>query len=220
MLTALPNTLGTRRRIALSTLLVLGVPVFIEIMLTSLFTGQLANGLNVYPVQNAGLYSLLWESNPGKTIELLLIDNPIVMVEHLDTDTLTQTWGIYYYLTDLLLLVGVALANAFTWASGRVQMPAPSRALFLSGSLLIIIAGSHIKLGACCGAGPRWVVDAVMLSRLYDPRSFQAWGDVYEAVAGLFMPVQVLMVLGGTGLMVYGWIWAARGSENRKRGAA
>jgi hypothetical protein len=206
MLSAPPNTPGLRRRVAITTFLVLVVLVFIEVILTSLFTGHLANGFNVYPLQNAGLYSLLWESNPGKTLELLLITNPIVIIEHLDAGTQTQSWGIYYYLTDLMLLVGVALVTAIAWVSGRLQHPGASRILVSAGGLLMVVASTHLKLGACCGSSPRWVVDAMILSRLYDPRFFQAWGDVYEAVAGLFMPVQVIMVLGGTGCVIYGWV--------------
>jgi hypothetical protein len=206
MLTAGLTLPGNRSRITLAAIFALLFLFAAEIILTSMLTGRTATNITLNPLQQANLFSALWQYNPWKTLGIMFIDNAIILVEHIDPATQTQTWGYYYYLSDLLVHLGVALTLAFALVSGRLQASNPLRWLLLTGGLLLVIGSSHVKLGACCGVGPRWTLDAFILSHAFNPTSIVDWASVYEKMENLFKPIQFLIIAGGIGCMAYAWI--------------
>jgi hypothetical protein len=176
-----------------------------EVAVWTMLVGSLPTDLYVYPARHFDFYRILWTSNAWETIKLLLVDKAVLIVEHRDTTQGIQVWGVFYYALGLAIHGVVALLLGVMWTTGRVRTTGPSLWFFALGAMLLIFATSYARLASCCGAGPGWIVDVWLLSRVYDSLGAPGWQDVYQLVEGLFGFTQLLLATGGVVLMIHGW---------------
>jgi len=195
---------------ALIGLIVLFVLLAAETAITTLLVGSMPTDLFIYPLRHLDFYKILWASSPWETIKLLLIDKAVLVVEHRDATNGIQIWGLYYYALNMLLHCLVGLLAGVGWALGQFRKTGRPLLLFVAGSFLLIFANSHVYLASCCSAGPGWIVDVWLLSRVYDPFASSYWLELYQSVEGLFLITQAILTAIGTVLILSGWVLSRR----------
>lgn len=196
--------------VALAGLIALSVLLAVEIMITVVLVGSLPTDIYVYPLRHSGFYKILWASSPWETVKLLLIDKAVLVVEHKESVNGIRVWGLFFYALNLLLHCVVTLLAGVGWVSGRFRKMDKSLMLFALGSCLLIFATHYVYLSSCCGAGPAWIVDVWMLSRVYDPVASPDWWGLYQFAERLFIFAQILLATGGAVLMFRGWVLSRR----------
>lgn len=204
------NAMPEYIKIVLAGLIILLILLAAEIAITVILVGSLPTDIYVYPFRHSGFYKILWASNPWETISLLLVDKAVLVVEHKEPTNGIRVWGLFFYALNLLLYCVVMLLAGVGWVSGRFRKMDKPLLLFTSGSFLLIFATSYVYLSSCCGAGPAWIVDVLLLARVYDPVASPGWQGLYQSVERLLIFAQIFLTASGAVLVFRGWALSRR----------
>lgn len=178
-------------------------------VLFALLLGGLPNGVQFQATSNLAFLQILWQDNPWETVELVLIDKPLVVIEQLHHGTGLQVWGMFYYAGTVLVYLLVSAFTALHW-SALMNSSAKQRVLFTAGVVTVLIGVTCLRLAACCTSSPGWVLDTWLLAKVYTPNLGAVnWMLVY-AFTKPWLPMLQTGVLVGGMAMLYRWRLSAR----------
>lgn len=183
-------------------------------VLFALPLGGLPNGAQLQPTSNLAFLQILWAGNPWETVKLVLVEKPLVMIEHLDPETGLQVWGMFYYAGTVLMYLLIAAFTALHL--GRFRNSTTGQyALFIAGTATVLISVTYLRLAACCTGGPGWVVDTWLLTKVVTPNSGVVdWMFIYERVQPSLPILQAVMLTGGMAMLSL-WYLATRETASR-----
>lgn len=172
--------------------------------LFALSLGGLPNGAQLQPTSNLAFLQILWQGNPWETVKLVLVEKPLVMVEHLNPETGLQVWGLFYYAGTVLMYL--LLASFTALHLGRLRNSTTRQhILFITGTATVLISVTYLQLAACCTNGPGWAVDTWLLTKVVAPNpGVVNWMHIYERVQPSLPLLQAGMLAGGIA-MLYLW---------------
>jgi hypothetical protein len=177
-------------------------------LLFALLLGSLPNGVQFQATLNLAFLQILWQDNPWATLKLVLVNKPLVVVEHLDQRTGLQVWGIFYFAGTLLIYLLVSAFTAWHWRR-LTNSTAKQRVLFAAGAAAMLIGVTYLRRAECCTSGPGWVLDTWLLAKVYTPGPAAVnWMHFYENARPWLPAVQTGMLVGGTA-MLYWWYLSA-----------
>jgi len=171
------------------------------ILLFALLLGGLPNDVQLQPTVNLAFLQILWQGNPWETVKLVLVDKPLVMVEHLDHGSGLQLWGMFYYAGTVLVYL---LTATFTALHLRRLRTSTTRqiVLFATGTAAVLISVTYLKLAACCTGGPGWVLDTWLLTYVFTPNTGgMDWMLVYERLQPWLSALQASMLVAGMAIL-------------------
>ncbi len=170
----------------------------------ALLLGSPPNGVQFEASLNWAFLQVLWQDNPWETLKLVLVDKPLVLVEHLDHQTGLQVWGMFYFAGTVLVYLLVSAFAAWHWRR-LLHSGGRQRLLFAAGAVAVLLGATYLRRGECCTSGPGWVLGTWLLARLYTPGPDAVhWMRIYESLRPWLPVLQTGMLVGGTA-MLYGW---------------
>ena len=194
--------------------LMLGGILFLAILITvsmlfALLLGGLPNGVEFQATTNLAFLQILWQGNPWETVKLVLVDKPLVVVEHLDHGTGLQVWGMFYYSGAVLMYLLVSAFTALHWRGLR-NSTTKQRVLFAAGTAFVLIGITYFQHAACCTSGPGWALETWLRAKAYTPNpGGMNWVLVYQRMQPWLPAMQTGMLVGGMA-MLYLWYLSAR----------
>jgi hypothetical protein len=183
--------------------------------LFALLLGSMPNGVQFQATSDPAFLQILWQDNPWETVRLVLVDNPLVIVQHLQQGTGLQVWGMFYYAGAMLVYLLVSAFTALHWRR-LINSTAKQRMLFGAGTVAVLIGVTYLRLAACCTSGPSWILDTWFLANIYTPSPAASnWMLVYQYIQPWLPLIQTGVLVGGMA-MLYQW----HRSASRKTGSA
>jgi len=182
--------------------------------LFALSLGGLPNGAQLQPTSNPAFLQILWQGNPWETVKLVLVEKPLVMIEHLNPETGLQVWGLFYYAGTVLMYLLVAAFTALHL--GRLRnSTARQYVLFIAGTATVLISVTYLRLAACCTGGPGWAIDTWLLTKVVTPNpGVVDWMFIYERVQPSLPILQAVMLAGGMAMLCL-WYLDTRETSSR-----
>ena len=178
--------------------------VIAVVVLFALLLGGLPNSARLPVTSNMALLQILWQDSPWATIKLVLVDEPLVVIEQVQQATGLQVWGMFYFPGTLLVYLLASAFAASHW-SDLVYSSARQRVLFTAGIATLLIGVTYLRRAACCTSNPAWVLDTFLLAKVYTPGPGTVdWMQVYEHLKPWLPILQTGTVLGGMA-MLYRW---------------
>ena len=191
-------------------------PVLLMIvsLMFALLLGALPNSVQFEATSNPAFLQILWQDNPWQTLKLVLVDKPLVVVEHLDRGTGLQVWGMFYYAGTVLVYLLVSAFTALNWR-GLIHSTAKQRILFATGTAAMLLGVTYLRLVECCSSGHGWVLDTWLLAKAYTPdQGMVDWVLVYQSMQPWLPVLQTGMLVGGVA-MLYLWYLSTRKTAPR-----
>lgn len=180
----------------------------------SLLLGNLPNNMYIPDTLNPGFLQILWQDNPLAMLKLVLVEKPLVVIEHFDQKTRTQVWGIFYFSATLLIYLLVSVLTAWQWKR-LITCTMRQRLLFAFGALAMIIGVTYLRRAACCSGGANWILETWLLAKVSDPnQGLINWPSFYENIHTLLPLLQTGVILGGVASLFY-WHLNTRQSPPR-----
>ncbi len=164
------------------------------------FIGGMPDQLTAPFVEQWPLLKILWASNPGAAIHILM-QQPLMVIAHNGPDGGVPAWRLFFYPVPLAVQLAVAIFVAvILCSSGRGAM---FRRLvpLLPGMAALVFVTTYVQVASCCTGGPRWALDIWLFSLAYDPLSTLIdWQQLYLRIEGSLLTIQVVLALLGTAL--------------------
>lgn len=178
-------------------------------LLVALLLGGLPNSFQWEALSDPAFLKVLWQANPAETARLVLMEEPWLVVEQRQAATGLQLWGLYFYAGTLFVCLSVSIFTALCWRRLKAAS-VKQRVLFLVGLLLVVFSVMYLRLLACCGSGPGWVLETWLLSRAYMPDAGGLdWVRIYTLVQAWLPALQAATLLVGS------WLLASNGRGAR-----
>ncbi len=165
--------------------------ILIEVLLLSLATSQIPNQINIELFNNLAIYAQLFKSNPLTILNLLLFEKPIIIIQKMDAQGITQIWGFYIMpITFITILVlSIMLSRLIELKSIFIN-----KKLTILASIMLSFSVYYLRLQSCCTASPNWILDVLLLVRVYDPvLDTLFWQELYLIMTNWFKPIQFFM---------------------------
>jgi len=179
------------------------------IALSALLLGRLPNAVDALLINNLAFYQILWQDNPLEALKIVVMEKPVLVIEHLDNKSGLQVWGLFYYLGALLVYVLASVYTAIHWRRLK-SSPAKYRFLFVAGVTVLLIGVTYVQRIECCGGGPGWVLDTWLRTKVYTPNAGPVdWLLVYQHIESWMPALQTGTLLIGL-VLLYRW---HRGAE-------
>jgi len=183
--------------------------LMIVTLMFALLLGRLPNSVQFEATSNLAFLQILWQDNPWETLKLVLVDKPLVVVEHLDRGTGLQVWGMFYYAGTVLVYLLVSAFIALSWR-GLIHSSTKQRILFATGTVSLLIGVTYLRRAECCTSGHGWVLDTWLLAKVYTPDPGTVnWVLVYQFMQPWLPVLQTGLLVGGMAIL-YLWYLNAR----------
>jgi hypothetical protein len=144
------------------------VLVMVVIVLFALLLEGPPNNAQLQAISNLDLYQVLWRDNPWETVKLVLLDEPLLVIEQVQRETGLQVWGMFYFPCTVLAYLLVSDFAASHWGD-FIRSSAKQRMLFTAGVVTVLTGATYLWLAACCTSDPGWVLDTMLLAKVYTP---------------------------------------------------
>ncbi|MEK7207802.1 MAG: hypothetical protein AAB134_07985 [Pseudomonadota bacterium] len=168
------------------------------------FVGGVPNQITTSFMEQWPLLKILWASNPGAAIQIL-IQQPLMVIAHSEPANGMLTWRLFFYPVPLAVYLAVSIFTAIILRSGARGATLRRLVLLLPGMALLAFVATYVQIAACCTGGPRWALDIWLFSLAYNPLSTLIdWQQFYIRVEGIFSIVQAVLALLGVALLVTG----------------
>jgi len=171
----------------------------VEIAALSLVTFSLPNQINFEFLYNLEIYSQLFYSNPASTLNLLLINKPVLIIQKVNDLGDAQLWGIY--IMPVTVIAWLAASVFFV----QLKKISPSMNIIgwmVGASLMLIISVFYLRIQTCCTESPAWLLDVMILSRVFNPLLNSGfWQDVYISVSPWFKLMQLFFA--GSAVLIF-----------------
>lgn len=168
------------------------------------FTGGIPNQFTTPLMEQWPLLKVLWASNPGAAIQILM-QQPLMVIAHSEPANGLQTWRLFLYPVPLAVYLAVSVLAAVILRSGARGATLRRLVLLLPGMALLAFVATYVQIAACCTGGPRWALDIWLFSLAYNPLSTLIdWQQFYIWIEGIFSIVQAVLALLGVALLVAG----------------
>jgi len=165
--------------------------LLIETAIISLATWSLPNQIEFALLHNLRFFFELFSSNPSTAVDLLFIYKPVLIIQKIDPLSSSQAWGIYIMPISTITLLTLALF--ITWMKHSSSSPRSWSWLFLA-SILLSVSVFYLRIQACCTVNPAWLLDVVLLSRIYNPMLNSVyWQDIYLLITPWLRTIQLFM---------------------------
>lgn len=165
------------------------------------FVGGMPNQLTAPFVDQWPLLNILWASNPGAAIRILL-QQPLMVVAHSGPDGGLPAWRLFLYPVSLAVHMAVAVFAAAILCSGDRDAMFRRLVSLLPGMAVLAFVTTYVQVATCCTGGPRWALDIWLFSLAYDPlNTLIDWQQFYHRIEGALPTVQVVLALLGTALL-------------------
>jgi len=165
--------------------------LLIETGIISLATWSLPNQIEFALLHNLTFFFELFSSNPSTAVDFLFIYKPVLIIQRIDPLSNSQAWGIYIMPISTITLLTLCLF--ITWMKHSSSSPRLWFCLFLA-SILLSVSVFYLRAQACCTVNPAWLLDVILLSRIYNPvLNFDYWQDIYLLIMPWLKTIQLLM---------------------------
>lgn len=164
--------------------------ILIESSIISAVVGSIPNNIDLVFLQNIEMFTGLFNVNPAVAIKLILINQPLLVIEKIDVSTGLQLWGLYVMPVSLMLsalclfliLLPVERLTRHQWY------------WIVSSSVCLLISIIYLRVQACCTANPAWLVDVILLSRVFNPEFNNIfWQQAYLMTSPWLSPLQSVL---------------------------
>lgn len=187
--------------------------LLIETGIISLTTWSLPNQIEFALVHNLKFFFELFSSNPSAAANLLFIYKPVLIIQRIDPLSNSQAWGIYVMPISTITLLTLSLF--ITWMKHSSSSPRSWNWLFLA-SIMLSISVFYLRIQACCTVNPVWLLDVILLSRIYNPLLDSIyWQDIYLLITPWFKTIQLLMATVSL-LILYLCFTSSQSSRHKK----
>ena len=177
----------------------------------SLLLGSLPTDIRIPDTLNPGFLQIMWQDNPSAMLKLVLVEKPLLVIEHFDQKSGMQVWGIFYFSITLLVYLLVSALTAWQWQR-LVSCTMGQRLQFALGAFAMIIGVTYLRRAACCSGGANWILETGLLAKVSDPHpGLINWMSVYEGIHSLLPLLQTGVILGGVASLYY-WLRKTRQS--------
>ncbi len=153
-------------RFLMSSLVIFFGIIFLEAGFISIVIQSLPNQFEFVIIENFKFYRDLLHVNPVAAGRLILIENPVFVIQRIDRLNSSQLWAIYfmpisvltqYVLSMFIVFIKKQNANPFIWLW-----------IFVASTFLLF-AVFYLRIQACCTSKPTWLLDVWLLSQIYNP---------------------------------------------------
>lgn len=164
----------------------------VEVTVLSLVTFSLPNQISFELINNLEIYSQLFHANPIIAFKVLLINNPVFIIQKVNDLGDTQLWGVY--IMPITVITWLA-ASVFFVQIKKVSPPLNIIWWIAGASVLLIMSVFYLRIQACCTESPAWFLDVMILSRVFNPLVNSGfWQDVYLNVSPWFKTMQLFFL--------------------------
>jgi len=198
------------------------ITVFACLFLVVVATQSFPNHISFEMMNNIGLYLDLLYSNPSTAVKLWL-QKPLVIIQKTavlegsgitgETPLSTQIWGLY--IMPLSAIVWMA-QSAFIILIMKMSPSLNIKIKMLMASMLLTISVFYVRVQACCTESPGWVLDVMILSRVFNPLlNTDYWEGLYSAISPWFNIMQLLLM--SVSLIVFYFCFLASKKQSAKK---
>ena len=174
-------TLHAGLKFLVTSLIIFASIIFIEVVFVSILAQALPNHVELTFIKNFGFYMDLLHSNHAATLKLILMQNPVFIIQKINTQTSSQVWGLY------LMPISIFLQLAVSMFIVVIKKSKPSLQIWswtLIATSILLFAIFYLRLEVCCTSGPAWLLNAILLYRVYTPSlSTIFWQDIYIQIS-------------------------------------
>lgn len=172
--------------------------IFLEISITSIITLSLPNQFKFTVIENFKFYSDLFAINPAAVGRLILIENPLLLVQRLDGQSSSQIWGLYLMPISILTQYMLSVFIVFI----KKQNVTPYTWLWIClATVVLLFVVFYFRIQTCCTFRPTWLLNVWLLSIVYNPLLDTVfWQDVYIQLSE-WLPI-IQLVMAATSLLV------------------
>lgn len=172
-----------------------GITAALNLSLPDLISSPLLNKISILPN--------LLTSNLLQGVKWLLFDVPLFSIE--DASNAEVAWGLYWNLFNTILLFSLAFIfyrRLKLWSAlSRRQQYGVVIAALLCWSVTF-----ELWLIGCCGAGPQWWPEIVLLAKAYVSNPYVDtinWQGLYQGLTAISLPLRICVLLLGLILFWY-----------------
>lgn len=165
------------------------------------FIGGMPNRLAAPLVEQWPLFKILWASNPGAAVHVL-VQQPLMVIAHSGSAGGTPAWQLFLYPVSLAVQLAVAIFAAAILCSGSRGAMFRGLVPLLPGMATLVFVTTYAQVAFCCTGGPRWVLDIGLFSLASDPLStWIDWRQLYLRIGGAVPIIQAVLALLGAALL-------------------
>ena len=169
-------------------LLIFFSTILIEVFFVSIFTQSIPNQLKFTFIENIDFYIDLLSSNPSMAFKLILIDNPVFIVQRLDELKSSQIWGVYFMPINIITLLVLSL---YISRAKKLEMNSYQWSGIWFASIILIFSMLYLRIQTCCTSGPTWLLEIWIFSQVNDPLGNVAmWQNLYIKLIDIFTLIQ------------------------------
>ncbi len=182
--------------------------VLVEVVAVSVATLSMPNSIEFELLNNFNMFVMLIKANPVSAFELFILSQPILIIQNISETAGTQIWGVYIMPVSIILWLVMSVFFVYlkiTPVSGNTCW------LMLVGSALLMIATFYLRVQACCTEKPSWLVDVIILSRVFNPlQNSTVWQDIYLSVSPWFQIMQLTTLITGAVVLYLAYLLVNR----------
>ena len=170
--------------------------ILAELVFIALSTGHMAIQFKSPLLENIGFFMVLAGEDLTTTLRIVLLDNPLFIIQSKYTSTDSAVWSLHYF--SFTLLVHLLVAYVLSEKISRHGILTRIQDVPFSGSVLLIASSIYLLLAACCTDGPHWIFQTWLLAVVFNPiTSSNATIQLYQVLRDWFIVPQLAM--GGLG---------------------
>jgi len=167
--------------------------IFLELIFIVMATGHMPNQVDLEIFNNLSMHLNLLKINTLTMLNFLIFQKPVIIIQNVDSLGTTQVWGFYIMPITFITLVALSIIIARI-----IQIEDYFRLKYwiLLATAFLAFSVFYLRLEACCTAEPNWILDVMLLVRVYDPTlDTLFWQETYLFMTSWFKPMQFIMAL-------------------------
>ena len=187
------------QRFIYSVLILAGVVSF-EFVFMAVSSGYMQVHFTSPVLGNVHFFVLLLQDAPLLTLKMLLLEQPLLVVEARHPVTAATVWSLHYFSLTVVVhvVVSVILSGRIVRAGGTLRW----QDIPFSGSVLLLFSSVYLLLSSCCTGGPNWIFHTWLLSVVFNPiTSSNATIQLYQSLKDWFSVLQMMTGILGAYLM-------------------
>ncbi|MDH5445128.1 MAG: hypothetical protein OEY52_06185 [Gammaproteobacteria bacterium] len=165
-----------------------------EVVAFTMLSGYLHVSFILPWLQSPGLYFNQAGGDIASVIRILIIKQPLLVIESQHLLAGKPIWALHYFSASLLIhgMVAFLLVDILSEEGLDTQL----NSIPVTGVVLLLLSSLHMILASCCHEGPNWVVHTWLLSSIFNESAFNIAGNVKFDQLLVFLQI----VIGITGL--------------------
>lgn len=176
----------------LYTLLIFFGLVTIEALFIGISTGYPRIQFKSPLLENIGFFVQLAGDDPLATLRIVLMDNPVFILQSKHGATDSTVWSLHYF--SLTVLAHLLVAFILSEKTGRQGIRTRLQAIPVTGAVLLLGASVYLLLAGCCTDGPHWLFHTWLLAVVFNPiTSGNATIQLYQVLKDWFLLPQLVM---------------------------